>query len=358
MILHRETGPIFILLSFILILSFLWPGGFDVSSMIIRYANFIAAILIFNYFINVPKDDLQKDLYVILRFFAYQAIITFFLAIFANFLFETITINDTPYSTILFLFTYHTFLEDLSALARPDGFFYEPGVFQIYLNIYLYLCLFVFKKNWQALIAIAAVLTTQSTPGIFICLFLLFYYVMIDKFNKTSFLSKEGKLFFGLLFIIPIAAIAYLNFNEKFYGEFIGSSWARQYDLITGINVVKKYPLAGIGFNYDEYYKAATDLGFSETVLSDENIANRANSNGILTLLYSIGIPLSIPFILGIFSQTFFKHKLLIAIILFVSALSEQIIFTPFYLFLIFSGISYLAYKRQGTSVKKTISYT
>ena len=83
-------------------------------------------------------------------------------------------VNDGEvYQTLLGVFNYHVIVDDLTSIIRPDGFFFEPGVYQIYLNLYLYLALFVFRRPLQALLAAAAVLSTQSTTGMAIMLVLL-----------------------------------------------------------------------------------------------------------------------------------------------------------------------------------------
>jgi hypothetical protein len=126
---------------------------------------------------------------------------------------------------------------------------------------------------------------------------------------------------------------------EKFSGDSQGSFWARQFDLLTGINVIMENPVIGIGFDYTEYYRAAAHLGFSDTPLTERITDDRGNTNGIVFLFYSIGIPLGIPFLVGLFRQQLLANRWMIGGALALSLMSESMIFTPFFLMFIFSGL-------------------
>ena len=98
-------------------------------------------------------------------------------------------------------------------------------------------------------------------------------------------------------------------------------------------------PLLGIGFDYDQYRHAASRLGYADTPLPGRMTEERTNSNGVVFLLYSVGIPLSVPFLIGMFRQRLFPHRVLMGIVLFLGLMGESIIFTPFFLMIIYSGL-------------------
>ena len=56
-------------------------------------------------------------------------------------------------------------------------------------------------------------------------------------------------------------------------------------------------------------------------------------------MFYSIGIPLTVLFFIGLLQQRFFVHKWMIATLLILSLLSEGIIYCPFLLAIFFSGL-------------------
>ena len=344
---RKQIIPILFVLLCIFGLTIFGHSGFDLSSFVIRFSVFIITVFAFNFFLDVPAEVFQRDLYVILRIAPYQAIATVIFIIITPFLFLHVELPNAAYNTIGMVFTYHTTIEDSTALSRPDGFFYEPGVYQIYLNIFLYLCLFVFKKKWEAVITILAVFLTQSTTGTLICIMIVGYYIVVEFVNKGPVILRIAKFFVGSLLMIPVVILTINNINEKLYGDFKGSSWTRQYDLLTGINIIISKPWTGIGFDYDQYRRVSGVLGYDgeflnydDTLINEGSITDRGNANGLVFLFYSIGIPLGLVFVIGMFRQAYFKHKFLFGMILFLAFMGESIIFTPFFLLLIFSGIS------------------
>ena len=154
-----------------------------------------------------------------------------------------------------------------------------------------------------------------------------------------SWFSRASRVVGLLLVLAPVAWVAQENINDKLFGESRGSAWARQYDLMTGINIIAANPVLGIGFSYERYIDEARQLGYADTELDDRIIDGRGNTNGIIFLIYSLGIPLALPFLVGMFRQGFFPNRLLVGMLLFLSLMSESIVFTPFFLMIIFSGL-------------------
>lgn len=337
----RRTWPVLFLLVCVLVITLVRPGPIHFESLAIRYVNFICALVLLNVYLLGRPIALATDLYVILRWMAFQAIVTVVLANTLSFLFTTINFDKASFKTILLLFNYHAFIEDASGLLRPDGFFYEPGVFQIYLNIYLYLTLFIFRSHRQAFLAVLAVFSTQSTTGVLIAMILLsasFY----NQLKLSSFRGKLLTLLFALMVAPPVIYLGYSNVTDKLYGEAQGSSWAREYDFYTGLNVIAAHPLLGIGFDHQRYASVSGRMGYDDTQLSIESLVDRPTSNGLIYLCYTSGLPFAFIFFIGFFRQKFFQHRLLIGLLLTLSLFGEAIIFTPFILMIIFSAfISY-----------------
>jgi O-Antigen ligase len=337
--LRREMLPIVTLLAVIFLVTLVRVEGAGAESTAIRFANFIAALPLLDVYLRAGSGALQRDLYAILKLMVWQALLTVVLGEALGFLFIEVDVQDTVYHTLLGLFTYHVTLEESTALIRPDGFFYEPGVFQIYLNILLYLALFVFRNAFWSILAVAAVFSTQSTTGILICLILVGTFVTTRYITRGSLPARIAKVIAAIVLVVPLVYVASGNIRDKITGESQGSFLARQYDLLTGINVVTANPLLGIGFDYDQYHHAAGRLGYADTPLPGRMTEERTNSNGVVFLLYSVGIPLSIPFLVGMFRQRFFPHRVLMGIVLFLALMGESIIFTPFFLMIIYSGL-------------------
>lgn len=333
----RRLWPVLFLFVCVLAITVVRPGPIHFESLAIRYANFFCALVLLNAYLLAHPAALVNDLYTILRWMAWQAVFTVLLANTLGILFTTINIDETNYQTILLLFNYHAFIEDASGLFRPDGFFYEPGVYQIYLNIYLYLALFVFRNHRQAFLAALAVFSTQSTTGVLISTILLGA-ALLKQLTLGRMRGKLLTLLIALLATPPVAYFSYNNVTDKLFGEAQGSSWAREYDFYTGLNVIAKNPLLGIGFDHQRYLSVSGRLGYADTQLSVESLDERATSNGLVYLCYSLGIPFALIFLIGMFRQKIFQHRLLVGILLVLSLFGEAIIFTPFILMIIFSA--------------------
>jgi hypothetical protein len=336
---RRSMLPVLLLLAVILLVTILRPSGADPQTTLIRYANFIAGLMLLDLYLAAGLALLLKDLQVIVRFMVWQALLTVPLAELFNPLFIPFPVEETPYNTFLGIFNYHVMLEQSNALIRPDGFFYEPGVLQIYLNLFLYVSLFAFGRRLEALLAALAVLLTQSTTGVLIACILLAWFGVTRYINRGSIALRVIKTLVGAVLIGAVVVVAAENFQQKLTGESQGSFLAREYDLVTGFNIIAVHPWLGIGFDYDQYLRTSAALGYSDVDLPERITSDRTNSNGIIQLLYSLGIPLSMPFLVGLFRQRFFPDRMLMGVVLFLAALGEALIFTPFFLMIIFSGL-------------------
>ena len=333
----RSIWPLLALLAAVLFVTLARPGPLSLASLVSRYAHYLAALLMVHMYLRAPEGALNRDLLVLLRPMAWQAILTVLLAHTLTFLFLPLVIGEQHYRSFLLLFTYHITIEEAGGLIRPDGFFFEPGVFQIYLNLYLYLALFVLHKPRQTALAVLAVLSTQSTTGMLICLILLGT-ALLQRLNRGSFGRKAATALMALALAPPLLVMGYDNISDKLFGVSQGSSWARQYDLVTGLNIVAENPWMGIGLDVERYLNASSLHGFEGTLLTAAQLRERPTSNGLVQLFYSMGIPLALPFLLGIFRQRFFRHRWLIGIWITLSLLGEALLFTPFFLFIVFSA--------------------
>lgn len=343
--LRRELVLPLVLIAVVTLVTLLRPGPVNFESLATRLGNFLAALALLNLYLGQPRDSLAADLYRVLGWMAIQALLTVALAHTLGFLFLPLDVSGTTYQTFLLILNYHFTVEDAGGLVRPDGFFFEPGVFQIYLNLYLYLALFTYRNFRRSGLALAAVLSTQSTTGLAICLLLLGAFAL-GEIRRSPLRRKLLLVIAAGVVAAPVALVAYGNITQKMFGEFQGSSWARTYDLITGLNVVAAHPWVGIGFDHERYKEESARLGYAETQLNEEQAAERSTSNGNLLLLYSLGIPLSLPFLFGMFRQRFLPHRGLVGLLLLLGFMGEAIIMTPFFLLLILSGLSLSAASR------------
>ncbi|WP_447728365.1 O-antigen ligase family protein [Sphingomonas koreensis] len=339
---RRAMAPIWILLAVVLAVSVAASGEVHLADTAIRFANFAGGILLLAIYLDKPRDQLAHDYYAIGKLFSIQSILTIIAATVIPGLFMTIASpgDNADYQSIAFTLNYHVMLEDATRFHRPDGFFYEPAVFQIFLNIQLYLALFVFNSRKWAAVALLGVLATQSTTSLLISLILVGVYY-IRMFPTASSFEKFAGAMLGPLIAIPLLLISAHNFDDKFAGRGAGSTWAREFDAYTGLRIAVNHPLFGIGFNRDTYKDKAYEFGYMETPLADSavDIRTNSNSNGIVTLFYTMGFPLALIFLFGLYRQRFFRLKPLVFVLFFFSLIAEPLSLNPFFLMFTFSGM-------------------
>lgn len=335
--LRRDLKPVGWVLLAALLVTVVRPGPVSAASLVSRFTVYIAAVLLLHVYLRARAGSLARDLQVLLRPMAWQAIATVILAHTVGGLFLPLPIGEQQYMTLLGVFNYHILVDELTTVIRPDGLFFEPGVYQIYLNLYLYLCLYVFRQPTQATVALLAVLCTQSTTGLAISGILLTGAFIRHMAQETP-RGKLAALMLAAFLAPPLAFVGYHNFNDKLFGAAQGSSWAREYDLFTGLNVIAENPVFGIGFEVSRYLEASGRLGFDDTPLTEDQLVERPTSNGLVQLFYTLGIPLGMLFGFGALRQNLFKHRGLIAVWLCLSMFGEALLFTPFFMLFIFSG--------------------
>lgn len=334
---HRSLWPLGVLLAAILVATLVRPGPVSLPSLLSRYTIYLAAALLVQVYLLADSGALQRDLKALLLPMAMQALLTVLLAHTLGGLFVPMAAGAQEYMTLLGIFNFHVLIEELGGLIRPDGFFFEPGVFQIYLNLYLYLELFYFRRPACIALAVLAVLCTQSTTGMVICVMLLATF-LLDYLDRHGPQHRRSALLLALLLAPPLLYLGYENITDKLFGVAQGSSWARQYDLFTGVSIFLENPLLGIGFDVDRYLAESARLGYDGTLLTLDQLEDRPTSNGIIQLLYVFGAPLAIPFFYALFRQKLFPHRKLIGCWLLLSLFGEALLFTPFFLFVVFSA--------------------
>lgn len=335
-LLRRELALIWAILAVTAVVALIGGGVIRPGPFVTRYANFFGALLLLLTYLDERVGSLEIDLVPIFVFFAFQAIGTPVAALALPQFFLQLDVDDVKYHTLLFIFTYHENI--VTSIKRPDGFFFEPGVFQIYLNIYLYIALFRMRSRKHIGLALAAVIATQSSTGLVIAAFLCLLYAL-DRMRRSG--ASEQVIVFVLapFILIPLGLVVGLNLEDKLFGAFSGSRDARQFDLLTGLRIVAEYPLAGIGFDHQRYLDISARFGHFEDAQAYESFYGRTSSNGIVTMMYMVGIPLFLVYMWALYRQRFLPHRPVVFGMLVLCFMTEALIATPFFLMIIFSGL-------------------
>ena len=283
----------------------------------------------------------------ILRISLYYSICNFLFYILIKNSLTQITFNtDKVLYTFNHIFFYNPVRSSFNVfgieLVRNQGWFWEPGINQIYLNILLYLEGFVFKRNkWIILLTIFAIFTTYSTTGIIIMMIVLFF-IFISSIKQNPIL-----IFLAIIMLFPFYSVVKSNIEEKLDTY---SFQKRYFDLIQTISITKDYPLTGIGlddiyfseFRSNHFIKDNFLNSFEEST-NLELIAkstDKGSSNSVTYLVLSLGIPISFFLFYCLFKQELFRHKKgIFMTIIFISVFSEPLLLRPFFLILIVSGM-------------------
>ena len=137
-------------------------------------------------------------------------------------------------------------IEEGQIFVRNSGPFWEPGLFAVYLNIVLFLNLFIKKRIFENtnLLFILGIITTFSTTGIV---------ALILNFSLFTFLNKSISLparFVTITFlIISIPIIFSLPFmSEKIEDSYNKSdvSYSRFGAAVVHWNIIQDFPLTGL----------------------------------------------------------------------------------------------------------------
>ena len=278
-------------------------------------------------------------------------------------------INSEYYSckTYAYLFYYASDEITLSVMnlfgvefCRNQGLFWEPGVLQIYLNLFFFLQAFIFKKNrWLILIGFA-ILGTYSTTGILILIGQLIY-LFIQRFN-------ENKLYLPIIFLsfIPIYFIFSINLEEKLRGNRIFSFQKRLFDFTQPIFIAATNPLTGVGLDLDQFQKLRYEFYIdSESLeLINETLGvslkaagtSAGSANSLTFLLAAMGFPTAILFVFMFLRQKIISnHKLLFYFIVFTSVMSEPLFLRPFFFIFIISGFYHFFFKFTSTGIQTRV---
>jgi len=243
---------------------------------------------------------------------------------------------------------------------RNQGFFWEPGVLQVFLNMLFFLEAFVMKKKKGILLFITfLIITTYSTTGLMLLLLQLIIYAKSEMKKNIIILP------IALSLIIPIYLLFNLNMDSKIQGEKESSFQKRVFDLTQPLFIALENPLTGIGLDVFQFQKIRQEFYISSNSAQSINaltgidakveVSDKGSSNSIMFLLAGAGFPSAILLLVMFFKQQIVvEKKWLWMVIIVISVMSEPLLLRPFFFLFIISGFNQMFYKI--TSHKKLLS--
>ena len=228
-----------------------------------------------------------------------------------------------------------------SEIGRNAGIFWEPGVFQVYLNMAFFLAMCYNKVNiknrlMKAIILAVTLATTQSSMGYLILMIqILFIFFSDNDLVKKYHLKKY--VFFALVIGGLIVFIEGSLIEKLLYGG--GSFITRYDDAIVVLQTIVRYPIWGIGsfsdltayvvahFTDSPYRRGRTEI---------------TCSNGLLNVFATHGIPAGMIYVWCIFKSAshFFvskKEAIMYWVIVLMCLANEPIAITSFFVCFLFN---------------------
>ena len=223
-------------------------------------------------------------------------------------------------------------------MVRNQGLFWEPGVLQVFLNILLFLSLFVrrFKLSLVGLISFA-VLSTLSTTGLLIMI-LQFVIYSTTVIRKNILLLP---IFIALL--LGFYTLASLNLSDKILGDGATSFQVRFFDLVQPVLIAIDNPLTGIGLDDQRYIEVRNRLDYNLWIdgINFDSLEKGA-TNSIMFFLATAGFPATIFLLWMIYRQTLISnYKKLFFVLMIFSLMTEPLLLKPFFFIFVISGVIY-----------------
>lgn len=212
------------------------------------------------------------------------------------FLFEVHTDSSHFYGTFYYTIGMNSGSRFGSSIGRNAGIFWEPGVYQIYLNLAIFFLLSFEKcsvkhKKLKFILLSITLVTTQSSMGYLIYMVLIIGLVFLNNPVLNSMNIKK-LLIMALIVVIPLVILEGSLVDKLLHGG--GSFNTRYDDFVTTMQVFLERPFLGLGSfsNLLEYVSinyANSRLRVGQTALTCSNgLANIFATHGVFFALYYI----------------------------------------------------------------------
>lgn len=294
-ILKNNLNRLFGVLVFILANTFLnYSYGTDWSGMLVLVLRLAALAIIYS---SLTIREYSNIFVNIISFMAMYCLFFFFIV----YVFGQSVLPFTFYVSQYKTYATPYFVIGGLGVKRNYGIFWEPGVYQIYLNLALCMVLFnsgqsIKNKNCKILVLAASVISTFSSTGYLVLAGILAVYTFSNKEAVMGKLSLLKKIAVVIIFIVGIFfEVSTATVSGKF--TVANSSYRSRYDdlLIAITATIENNMLLGNGVesNLAGLYRKYTNLAGRYTY----GTANIANSNGLGTFALRCGVIATLIFL-------------------------------------------------------------
>ena len=275
---------------------------------LIRYISLLMIMFVFGLQVSRSNIKIHVFLYRIILFIASYSLVLFLLISVLRLQIPFTNIN--PFDSITPYRSYSGVYYSLSAIniggtwiLRNNSIFWEPGLYQIFLNfaLYAYLFLDISKKRKHLTIILLSILSTFSATGIILATMLVVYYIIQKQSNTKK--NIPLKLIISIILLVAVTSVSGIILSEKSQSS-VQSFQSRTSDIELGLMAFIQKPIIGHGyFNEDVFFSLQTR---SNVYWHHE----RGNSNGLINLAYMQGlIGLIIYFFPLVYSKSFYRKR-------------------------------------------------
>jgi hypothetical protein len=332
-------------MTFFLVLNWILTG-FIISE--IEYPKYIFRVIVMNLslfaLLNRNPYFSYKTFEWVFAIISVHAFFNFVLCSTVQPLFYIVGSSDQSFTaaSFLYVFFFNSFITVAGIdICRNQGFFWEPGVLGFILNIYLFIILIIKeKKNYAWILFVCfLIITTFSTTGLALMLLQAIYYFFQNRISVKKIL---------MICVVGVALVPFFisNLKEKTSGDGEVSYIMRNYDSFIALDMIRNNPIVGIGLSSDRY---KTEQQKYPRFFNSDLKEGRGNTNSILTIFVSFGIPLGALIMFLLYKQVFIEDFPKFAFVLFVVFLaSEPLLMSGFFIMIMSSWF----YRVKTSSLK------
>ncbi len=310
------------------------------DSILVLVTRFSIAIIIVYFFTFQKFSKIFIDIILIISLFSLLTWIIIYFNI-HSFLPDFIGIDHRLLRNFIFFGVSENFITH--GVLRNNGLWWEPGAFQLFVNLAFSFAIINNSINKQKyIIFIITILTIGSTTGfiVFLLLSLIYFKKSIEYSNKNKIIYMLALTLFLYLLYLYISPLIYDKFNPE--SNSIVSFLSRYYDFIISYNMFMDNILIGYGFGsqienaipyginligHDIYYSFSRPTGA-------DGITMFIAQCGILSFIFLI--PFLIP---KYYTHLYFIEKLIISISILLMFNTENFTFILIFTVLTFYGI-------------------
>jgi len=352
----KDLGVIF---TFCAILSIFYLAKSNQIPYFIFIAIASSYVVLLNYRTLDYKELFFKDIATLLRFYMYYTLVHIVFLFFGQSLLSGTYVN-TYYRQIGYLFWYiDSGGPSFFGHYRLCGLAWEPGIWQLFLNLYLLIAIYLKRSIKEIILTILAVVFTFSTTGLFTMIFIL-----LANFVYINPIKNLRKIVYPTILVLSLSSIILGNINDKLYGKGVTSTMVRMGDFYVGMKMLIRSPIIG------EDPKTTLDtsdqmiLSVREQLWDDSTIAgghkegylNAEIVNGLMIFLLDFGLPIGLfllyrTYKFSLLDKTRFKNIFIISIFLTLNA--EPISRTGFFFLFVLSSFV-LKDEHKATCINNT----